>query len=53
MSSLAPFLCLCIVKSQYVQHTLAWRVLGQWHFPLTVEGVRHDSPEGQEFWFAH
>lgn len=53
MSSLAPFLWLCVVKSPYVQYTLALYVLWQQHFPLTVEGAMHDSPGGQEFWFAH
>lgn len=53
MISPAPFLWLCVVKSLYVQHTLAVCVLWQWHFPLTVEGAGYDSQGGQECWFAH
>lgn len=54
MSSLAPFLWRSVVKSLHLQHTLAFHVLWQHqHFPLTVERVKHDSPGGEDFWFAH
>lgn len=54
MTSLAPFLWLDVVKSLYVQHTPAFCVLWQQqHFPMTVEKARHDSPGGEDFWFAH
>lgn len=54
MSSLALFLWLSVVKSLYMQHILAFPVLWQQqHFPLTMERDGHDSPGGQDFWFAH